>query len=54
MNTTLDFPKKGHTILNQAKDLVPDFAAGFQKFEQHIVLQQHSPSLLSNYSRNLA
>lgn len=54
MNTTLNFPKKGHTILNQAKDLVPGFASGFNKFEQHIVLQQHSPSLLRNYSRNLA
>ena len=54
MNTTLSFPIKGQTILNQAKDLVPGFAAAFQKFQQHIVLQQNSPSLLSNYSRNLA
>jgi hypothetical protein len=30
MNTTLSFPIKGQTILNQAKDLVPGFA-GFPK-----------------------
>ncbi|MBK9354082.1 MAG: hypothetical protein IPN09_08985 [Bacteroidetes bacterium] len=42
MNTTLSFPIKGQTILNQAKDLVPGFAAAFQKFQQHIVLQQNS------------
>ena len=47
MNTTLSFPIKGQTILNQAKDLVPGFAAAFQKFQQHIVLQQNSPSSVS-------
>lgn len=54
MNIHNNFPTQGHTFLNQAKDLVPGFRAAFQRFEQHIVLSQHSKSLLSNYSRNLA
>lgn len=52
----MTFKKKGeyYTTLAKAKDLVPGFRAAFSKFEEHVVLNRSSKSLIINYGRNLA
>ena len=41
-------------VVAQAKDMVPGFAEGYMKFEQHVVLKGLSKGLLTNYGRNVA
>jgi site-specific recombinase XerD len=42
------------TTLQQAKTIVPGFREAFSRFEERIVLDQCSKSMLTNYGRNLA
>ena len=48
--------KKGtyYTTVSQAKDLVPGFRDAYASFEEHVVLNRLSKSLITNYSRNVA
>lgn len=51
----MTFKKKDYyTTLAQAKDLVPGFRAAFSQFEERVVLDRLSKSLISNYGRNIA
>lgn len=51
----MTFKKKDYyTTLAQAKDLVPGFRAAFSHFEERVVLDRLSKSLISNYGRNIA
>lgn len=51
----MTFRKKDYyTTLAQAKDLVPGFRAAFSHFEERVVLDRLSKSLISNYGRNIA
>lgn len=48
------FRTKGETIIAKACRQVPGFSNTYQRFEQHMVLQQRSNSALQNYARSLA
>ena len=51
----MTFKKKDYyTTLAQAKDLVPGFRVAFSQFEERVVLDRLSKSLISNYGRNIA
>src|SRR5699024_2657370 len=51
----MSFRKEGYyTIIAQAKDLVPGFGEAFSKFEERVVLDRLSKSLITNYGRNVA
>lgn len=52
----MTFKKKGeyYTTIDKAKDLVPKFRVAFQRFEEHVVINQSSDSLIRNYGRNIA
>lgn len=52
----MTFKKKGeyYTTIDKAKDLVPKFRENFQQFEEYVVLNQSSDSLIRNYGRNIA
>ena len=51
----MTFKKKDYyTTLAQAKDLVPGFRAAFARFEERVVLDRLSKSLITNYGRNIA
>ena len=48
--------KKGnyYTVVAQAKDFVPGFRNAFALFEERVVLDRLSKSLITNYGRNVA
>lgn len=51
----MTFKKKDYyTTLAQAKDLVPGFREAFSRFEERVVLDRLSKSLITNYGRNIA
>lgn len=51
----MTFKKKNfYTTVNQAKDLIPGFSLAFGRFEEHVVLNGMSDSLIRNYGRNIA
>jgi integrase/recombinase XerD len=51
----MTFKKENYTTtLTQAKTIVPCFREAFSRFEERLVLDQCSKSMLSNYGRNLA
>ena len=51
----MTFKKKDYyTVVHRAKDLVPGFKEAFRRFEESVVLNQNSDSLIRNYGRNLA
>ena len=43
-----------YTTISQAKDLVPGFRDSFSRFEERVVLDRLSKSLVTNYGRNIA
>ena len=43
-----------YTTVSQAKDLVPGFRDSFSRFEERVVLNRLSKSLVTNYGRNIA
>ncbi len=43
-----------YTIIAQAKNLVPGFTEAFSQFEERVVLDRLSKSLITNYGRNVA
>ena len=42
------------TTISKAKDLVPGFREAFSLFEERVVLDRLSKSLVTNYGRNVA
>lgn len=51
----MSFQKKDYyTVVKRAKDLVPGFKDAFRRFEESVVLNQSSDSLIRNYGRNIA
>lgn len=51
----MTFKKKDYyPVLSKAKDVVPGFKVAFMRFEERVVLNQNSKSLIANYGRNLA
>ncbi len=51
----MSFKKENYyTYVEQAKDLVPGFREAYSKFNERVILDQCSKSLVSNYTRNLA
>jgi site-specific recombinase XerD len=51
----MTFEKKNYTTtLQKAKKFVPGFKEAFSRFEERMVLDQCSKSMLTNYGRNLA
>ena len=51
----MTFKKESYyTIVAQAKDLVPGFRSCFSRFEERVVLDRLSDSLIRNYGRNIA
>lgn len=51
----MTFKKENYTTtLQKAKMMVPGFREAFSRFEERLVLDQCSKSMLSNYGRNLA
>jgi integrase/recombinase XerD len=51
----MTFKKKDYyTIVQQAQDAVPGFRVAYAKFIERVTIDQNSPSLITNYGRNLA
>jgi site-specific recombinase XerD len=51
----MTFKKKDYyTIVQQALDAVPGFRVAYAKFIERVTIDQNSPSLITNYGRNLA
>ena len=51
----MTFKKKDYyTIVQQAQDSVPGFRLAFAQFIERVTIDQSSPSLITNYGRNLA
>ena len=51
----MTFKKEGYyTLMAKAKDLVPGFREAFSQFEERVVLDRCSKSLITNYGRNVA
>ena len=51
----MTFKKENYyTTVSQAKDLVPGFRDSFSRFEERVVLDRLSKSLVTNYGRNIA
>lgn len=51
----MSYTKKDYTtILSQAKTNVPGFEVAYSHFLERVTIDQNSPSLISNYSRNIA
>jgi site-specific recombinase XerD len=46
--------KESYNIVDQAKDNVIGFRHAFSLFEEHVVINQKSKALLSNYGRSIA
>jgi len=51
----MSFKKENYyTTVSQAKDLIPGFRDSFSRFEERVVLDRLSKSLVTNYGRNIA